>query len=419
MLSTNWPTTSELDVEFTPRKVLRRSGSPRSVDHIWQDETETNPYHKSPSALSHCSTATEGASAAADEIQMRVVSYNIHGWRDTVHKDNFEELVASLRTMNADVVALQEVLHPYRPPSDAEEAEAYFERVKAGKGNGFKGEYLKDSSEKSYLEALAEALGLPHVSFGKAVDDGYFGEFGYGNAIISRFPVVAESHTVVKPDARHQAGRRIEAEDRCFSVVTLQSGPESTHTFCVTHLDQLSDELRLEQVQRMLPLAEAAGPHVLCGDFNVFQRADCSEEQWQAILDDATGKGWSAPPETTAAIQEVLGRGYRDCFYLSDNHVKGSASSSLAVEGMAEDSATPGATCWVVKPLLRIDYTFLSRGLDSALVRQYQRLLHTASDHFPILIDLALPVLESSSSSTTSSRSTTSSPVSCSTDAEN
>eukprot|EP00961_Rhodomonas_salina_P062036 832923-Rhodomonas_salina.1 len=135
----------------------------------------------------------------------------------------------------------------------------------------------------------------------------------------------------------------------------------------------------------MLPLAERAGPHVLCGDFNVFQKADCAAEQWQAILDDAAGKGWGAPPETTAAIQEVLARGYQDCFYLSDNHRKGCAEAELAVEGMAEDAATPGATCWVIKPLLRIDYAFLSKELAASTVRQYQRVLDDCSDHFPIV----------------------------------
>lgn len=389
------------DIKVPKSKVLVRSGSPLSVDSIWHKDEEADLYHKSPTALSHCSTEPNGA-ADGDETKLRLVSYNIHGWRDTDHKDNFDRLVETLKKTNADVVALQEVLHPYHPPSDAEAAEAYFARVKAGKGNGFSAEYVGAGGEAAYLSALASALGLPHVSFGQAVADGYFGAFGYGNAILSRFPVVGESHTVVKPAGRHQAGRRIEAEDRCFSVVTLATGEARQHTVCVTHLDQLSDELRQEQVAAMLPLAAAAGPHVLCGDLNVFQRADCAAEQWQAILDDAAGKGWGAPPETTAAIQELLGRGYRDCFYLSDNHRHGQAPAELAVPGMAADAATPGATCWVTKPLLRIDYAFLSPDLDAGLVRQYQRLTDTASDHFPVVIDLTLPAPSSFPSRTES-----------------
>ena len=70
----------------------------------------------------------------------------------------------------------------------------------------------------------------------------------------------------------------------------------------------------------MLARTASLGPHVLCGDFNVFQRADCSPAQWAAILADAASKGWPAPPEATAALDALLGAGYRDAFYLSDNH---------------------------------------------------------------------------------------------------
>ena len=76
------------------------------------------------------------------------------------------------------------------------------------------------------------------------------------------------------------------------------------------------------QVQEMLVLASRLGPHVLCGDFNAFQQADCSPASWAAILADAAGKGWPAPSETTAALGALATAGYRDhdCFYLSDNH---------------------------------------------------------------------------------------------------
>ena len=77
----------------------------------------------------------------------------------------------------------------------------------------------------------------------------------------------------------------------------------------------------------MLSRVGQLGPHVLCGDFNVFQKADCSPEQvlnprrlrprpisdvarrlrtqWAAILADATSKGWPAPPETTLALRAL------------------------------------------------------------------------------------------------------------------
>ena len=45
-----------------------------------------------------------------------------------------------------------------------------------------------------------------------------------------------------------QAGRRIEAEDRCFTAATIALSETTRFIVGVTHLDQLSDPLRLEQV---------------------------------------------------------------------------------------------------------------------------------------------------------------------------
>ena len=129
---------------------------------------------------------------------LRLVTYNIHGWRDTFHKDNLDRIIALLSQLDADVVALQEVLHPYRPPADPVECVDYFERVKAGKGNGFELSTVpweenaeENASPLPYLNELARALGMPYISFGKATSDGYFGRFDYGNAIL-RFPITFE-----------------------------------------------------------------------------------------------------------------------------------------------------------------------------------------------------------------------------------
>jgi endonuclease/exonuclease/phosphatase family metal-dependent hydrolase len=208
--------------------------------------------------------------------------------------------------------------------------------------------------------------------------------------------VLSEKHTVVVPDAKHQAGRRIEAEDRCVSLVTLDLARRggAPLTLAATHLDQLSDELRLEQVQALTAFCADAGPHVLVGDFNVFQKADCSPAQWAAILADADSKGWPHPPERSAALDALLGASkYRDCFYAADNHREGHADPALALTRGAKDAEFPGATCWVTKPLLRIDYALLSPELAAAnvAVAQYQRVLDEASDHFPVVVDLKLP----------------------------
>ena len=82
----------------------------------------------------------------------------------------------------------QEVLHPFRPPKDDAMSSAYFQRVKEGKGNGFELEAADvEAGELPYLDELSAKLGMPHISFGCATTDGYFGAFGYGNALLSKY----------------------------------------------------------------------------------------------------------------------------------------------------------------------------------------------------------------------------------------
>jgi len=327
-------------------------------------------------------------------VPVRLVTYNIHGWRDTFHADNLQGVIDAVNDLKPDVLALQEVLHPYCPPPGEAEAEAYFARVKSGKGDGFDPSGYMSAQDgqdapEPYLQRLADACGLPHVSFGQAMSDGYFGSFGYGNAVLSRFPITAEQHLVITPSAeRRKEPRRIQAEDRCFSAVTLNVSPGRDFTFCVTHLDQLSDPLRKEQVAAIVEAAQRLPPHVFAGDFNVFRKSDCSEANWRAVLDDADSKGWPHPPEDSEALRSLEAAGYADAFYQSKNHV----SRSPPPPGPAPlggDLDHPGPTCWVTKPLLRIDYVFISPGAGVS-VGQHQRHMGEASDHFAVVAELEL-----------------------------
>jgi hypothetical protein len=64
--------------------------------------------------------------------------------------------------------------------------------------------------------------------------------------------------------------------------------------------------------------------------------------QWEAILADAAGKGWPAPPETTAALGALLAAGYKDCFYLSDNHRCARARTDTRPPRRSRHAARPG-----------------------------------------------------------------------------
>ena len=98
---------------------------------------------------------------------MRIVTYNIHGWRTAEDQPNLTGVIDTLERMNADVIGLNEVYYP---------------RVVKG-------------SDKPALEALAERLQM-HFVFGPclrwpAQDD--MPEDAYGNALLSRWPIIANA----------------------------------------------------------------------------------------------------------------------------------------------------------------------------------------------------------------------------------
>eukprot|EP00656_Telonema_subtile_P018912 TRINITY_DN20272_c0_g1_i1.p1 TRINITY_DN20272_c0_g1~~TRINITY_DN20272_c0_g1_i1.p1 ORF type:complete len:343 (+),score=82.44 TRINITY_DN20272_c0_g1_i1:111-1139(+) len=299
---------------------------------------------------------------------LRVMQFNIHGWRDTYHKDNFGEILHHVQACSPDVLVLNEVLHPYGPMPDE-----YFDTVKAGKGNGYTAEPLND--KESYLQRLADATGLRSFVFGQAVEDGYFGLFGYGNAILSKFDLSDSTHTVLKANSfEYQSDRRIEAEDRCVSSAVIN---HSTKLRVFTsHLDQLDEQLRHQQIERILAqLARSEEPCMLMGDLNTYQASDFSAAQWKDLSDMWARKNWGEPPKKSATMEALTEHRLKDAHYLCERN--------------AGRFAKP--TCWTIEPLFRIDYAML----DEQAAKQWQVLQCdrmeqvTCSDHFPIMLDLA------------------------------
>ncbi|HQY90757.1 MAG TPA: hypothetical protein PLS79_04115, partial [Caldilinea sp.] len=53
---------------------------------------------------------------------MRIVTYNIHGWRAADGAPNLDGVTAVLRTINADIIGLNEVYYPRVVQGDARPA---------------------------------------------------------------------------------------------------------------------------------------------------------------------------------------------------------------------------------------------------------------------------------------------------------
>jgi endonuclease/exonuclease/phosphatase family metal-dependent hydrolase len=165
---------------------------------------------------------------------IRVMSYNIHRWAGQDGRLDVRRFAHVIRAVGADVVGLNEVLHPV--------------------SNG------RHTHEP--LTELAERLGMCYV-FGPSgwIDRSAPGWHGpVGNALLSRYPLDDVTNTQLP---RLQATRQ-----RSLLAATVGDGPSRGLRAHVTHLDHAFEGTRLLQIRAVLRHLPMSGPHYLGGDFN-------------------------------------------------------------------------------------------------------------------------------------------------------
>ena len=158
----------------------------------------------------------------------RIVTYNIHKGRGMDGRLRIERILRVLREIDADIVALQEVIN--RPDQSPEEHQASY---------------------------LAEQLGY----FYSVGETRKHGDAGYGNVTLSRWKLEASRHIDLSV-----AGR----EPRGALRTDIQLGKEVLHVFNV-HLGTAIRE-RHAQAQlideHLLKSVDVPGHRIVLGDFN-------------------------------------------------------------------------------------------------------------------------------------------------------
>lgn len=194
--------------------------------------------------------------APGDEI--RVASYNVHRWTGVAGGSRYQpELAAAvLAELDAEVIALQEVLRP--------------------------------EGDEDPLFAIARDLGL-HVAFATTRIHRH-GELG--NAILARRPMAAV-YTVDLSFGR--------LEQRS-AVVANFHGETDDVAFIATHL-ALVDRTRGRQVRSLLDHPRLQGPAVLLGDMNAWRRCAATRELDRAFTTRHDNQAW---PPTYPAPRPVL-----------------------------------------------------------------------------------------------------------------
>ncbi len=115
-------------------------------------------------------------------MHMRVMTYNVHGWLTPGGQPNLDAVHRVIADSGADIVGLNEVFHP---------------RIAEG------------SDGKPILQALAQQLGF-HYVFGPCMGwpaTDTLPESSYGNALLSRWPIIASAaHHLTPIDGLEQRG---------------------------------------------------------------------------------------------------------------------------------------------------------------------------------------------------------------------
>jgi endonuclease/exonuclease/phosphatase family metal-dependent hydrolase len=280
---------------------------------------------------------------------MRLLTYNIHGWRTARGLSNLNAVAQLIAATKADIVGLNEVFYP---------------RVVEG-------------VSEAALTALAARLGM-HYVFGPCMRwpaQDHMPPTAYGNALLSRWPILASAaHHLTPVPEREQRGL-LEAR------IALPMG--KPFTAYVTHLEYLSEEMRLVQLRalRTWTVRDRNRPHVVMGDFNAISlwdfatRENALEElarspEGEKVLNSAGGG-----PKIVAQMEKA---GYVDAY---------------------AQTGTPGDTTFLGEehPPVRIDYIFLSESLAPALTSAQiwrEPPGEEASDHRPVLAEFDLKRLE-------------------------
>jgi endonuclease/exonuclease/phosphatase family metal-dependent hydrolase len=194
---------------------------------------------------------------------VRVMTYNIHRWTGHDQRIDIERLAGVISSVRADVIGLNEVLHPV---------------IMAGQ-------------TREVLAELAKYLNM-HYAFGPSgwIDSGPGWSGPVGNALLSKYKLDHVANTLLP--------RAFKSKQRSLLGARLAEGPAQGMQAYVTHLDHAFEGTRLMQLAGVLRKVSQPGPHFLCGDFNT-----------PGFLGRHTRR--LLPP----VLRRLQGAGYQDAFH--------------------------------------------------------------------------------------------------------
>jgi endonuclease/exonuclease/phosphatase family metal-dependent hydrolase len=280
---------------------------------------------------------------------LRIASYNIHFWckphippfqyktgnnRHTIEdiESNFDTIISVIKTINADVLCLQEVL----------------------------------MFNSSLIHKSLKDLGYEHIYL--------FCEANWSEPfcimIASKYPFLETPHGKTF-DINHDPSAH-PLEKHCFLRATLSLAGNKKITIYTTHLDchDNSERIRYEQVKEMISDSSPLDNTIICGDFNAVRSQDLqysigNHTAWDLLNADNLLR--TKVPTQTKALTLFATHEFEDCF-------------SKGKIAMPKFSVWNGTI---------VDFMFLNRAWNLPIEGCYFY-YSSASDHLPVILDIKI-----------------------------
>ncbi|CAF2868874.1 unnamed protein product [Rotaria sp. Silwood2] len=207
--------------------------------------------------------------------QFRLGTLNVHFFTDSQGQSNVHRLAQIIKPMSFDLLAIQEAINSDRPSDDV--------------------------SDKYYhFQLLSDLLQLPYTAFCYTAQ-------GFGNAILSRFSLKSNvNYNTEKVENHYTRGMlAVQIDHEFFS--------DNDATLYVTHLDQLSEQVRLKQMKQLEEHVHNSGVQLMVGDFNSLTFDDYSDDYFNVNIHGVRQQNsWENP--FNLVTNEMKTNGYHDCW---------------------------------------------------------------------------------------------------------
>lgn len=207
--------------------------------------------------------------------QLRIGTLNVHFFTDAVGQSNVQRLVQLIKPMSLDLLAIQEALHVENPTNETPEKFQNF-------------------------PLLSDLLQLPYTAFCHT-------SHGFGNAILSRIPLKSSENYCTTETGNHNARGMLEVD------IDHEFFHDNDARLYVTHLDQISEHIRLNQIKQFEKHVRDKGFQLIVGDFNSLTFEDYSDDYFNVNIHDIRQRNsWEEPFNLLTNIMKT--NGYHDCW---------------------------------------------------------------------------------------------------------